>query len=158
MRAPPAPTEQPNAVRPFTELSRADIPFAGGKGANLGELTAAGLPVPPGFVVGAPAYSAFCEEGGLRDRIAAVLDGLDVDDTQALGAASARVRAMVEAEPVPDWLETAIARAYREIGDDVPVAVRSSATAEDTESASFAGMNETYLNIQGEAAVIDAVR
>jgi pyruvate,water dikinase len=146
------------AVRPFSELSRVDVPFAGGKGANLGELTRAGLPVPPGFVVGAPAYAAFCDESGLRARIAAELDDLDVDDTPALTAASARVRELVSATPVPDWLAEAVAAAYRELGDGEAVAVRSSATAEDTESASFAGMNETFLNVRGEAAVLDAVR
>jgi pyruvate,water dikinase len=151
-------TQTATAVRSFTELSRSDVPFAGGKGANLGELTRAGLPVPPGFVVGAPAYAAFCDESGLRRRIAAELDDLDVDDTAALGAASTRVRELIAATPMPEWLAAAVAAAYRELGGGAPVAVRSSATAEDTESASFAGMNETFLNVRGEAAVLDAVR
>ncbi len=149
-------------VRPFSELSRAeDVPYAGGKGANLGELTAAGLPVPPGFVVGAPSYAAFCEKGGLRDRVAARLEELDVESTSELETAAAEVRELVEAEPVPEWLVEAIANAYRELAggaDDPPVAVRSSATAEDTESASFAGMNETFLNVRGRDDVVDAVR
>jgi len=152
-RAPP--------VRRFSELSRADVDYAGGKGANLGELTAAGLPVPPGFVVGAPAYAAFCDDGGLRQRIEERLSGLDVEDTARLDAAATDVREMVEAEPIPEWLEAAIADAYREqAGNDpeAPVAVRSSATAEDTESASFAGMNETFLNVRGPESVVDAVR
>lgn len=146
------------AVRSFAELSRADVPFAGGKGANLGELTRAGLPVPPGFVVGAPAYASFCDESGLRARIAAELDALDVDDTAALAAASERVRDFVLSTPVPDALAAAIVAAYGELGDGVAVAVRSSATAEDTESASFAGMNETFLNVCGERDVLGAVR
>ena len=149
-------------VRPFSDLSRADdVPYAGGKGANLGELTAAGLPVPPGYVVGAPAYAAFCDEGGLRDRIETRLSDLDVDSTSELEGASREVREMVEAEPVPDWLSEAIMNAYRELAgdaDDPPVAVRSSATAEDTESASFAGMNETFLNVRGPEDVVGAVR
>ena len=70
MTATPTPTGRRTAIRPFAELSRDDVAFAGGKGANLGELTAAGLPVPPGFVVGAPAYAAFCDATGLRERIA----------------------------------------------------------------------------------------
>ena len=78
------------AVRRFAELGKRDVDFAGGKGANLGELTRAGLPVPPGFVIGAPAYVAFCEAQGLRDRIAAGLQELDVDDTAALVEASTR--------------------------------------------------------------------
>ena len=153
--------EAVHALRDFTELGKADVDFAGGKGANLGELTRAGLPVPQGFVIGAPAYVAFCEAQGLRDRIAAELRELDVDDTAALGEASTRVREMILAEPLPGWLDSAIREAYDELagGDHVSaVAVRSSATAEDTESASFAGMNETFLNVRGSDALLDAVR
>jgi pyruvate,water dikinase len=150
-----------DSVRPFERLGKGDVPFAGGKGANLGELTAAGLPVPPGFVVGAPAYAAFCDDTGLRGRIAQRLAGLDVDDTDALARASQEVRAEVEAEPIPGWLAERIRGAYRAlVGEDAeaPVAVRSSATAEDSESASFAGMNETLLNVRGAEALLDAVR
>ena len=150
-----------DAVRRFAQLSRADVAYAGGKGANLGELTAAGLPVPPGFVVGATAYAAFCDGGGLRGRIEARLAGVDVEDTEALERAATEVRAEVEAEPLPDGLAAAIGDAYDELAGDDPhaaVAVRSSATAEDTESASFAGMNETLLNVRGREAVLEAVR
>src|SRR5215204_2363090 len=136
-----------DAVRTFAALSHDDVMFAGGKGANLGELTAAGLPVPGGFVVGAPAYAAFCATDDLRDRIEAALSAVDVDDTAALAEASASVRAMVEATPIPPSVEEAIRTSYGALGGEPAVAVRSSATAEDTESASFAGMNETYLNI-----------
>jgi pyruvate,water dikinase len=149
-------------VRFFADLSRADVLYGGGKGANLGELTAAGLPVPDGFVVGAPAYASFCDANGLRRRIEERLGEVDVDDTEALAAAAAEVRTMVEAEPIPARVERAIRAAYGELteGDapDAPVAVRSSATAEDTEAASFAGMNETFLNVRGDDAVVDAVR
>ena len=145
-------------VRLFAELSRSDVEYAGGKGANLGEMTAAGLPVPPGFVVGAPAYAAFCDTHGLRERISRALAAIDVEDTAALQAASAEVRALVEAEPLPADVEAAIGAAYAELGQDTAVAIRSSATAEDTESASFAGMNETYLNVRGTADVVAAVR
>ena len=160
MAATQIPTERQASIRPFAQLSRIDVAFAGGKGANLGELTRAGLPVPPGFVVGAPAYAAFCEQSGVREKLAALLDGVDVDDTARLEEASAAARALVAAAPVPQWLQSAIADAYHELaGDDAaPVAVRSSATAEDTESASFAGMNETFLNVCGAEAVVDAVR
>ncbi len=159
----PAPGAQTGteAVKPFSALSRSDVDYAGGKGANLGEMTGAGLPIPPGFVVGAPAYALFCEAGGLRDRIAKRLETLDVDDTDELAAAAADVREMVEAEPFPAEVEEAIRAGYAELCDgtaDVPVAVRSSATAEDTEAASFAGMNETLLNVRGADAVVDAVR
>ena len=149
-----------DSVLPFARLGRGDVEVAGGKGANLGELTAAGLPVPPGFVVGAPAYAAFCEDSGLRGRIAARLTDLDVEDTATLEGAAAAVRAEIEREPVPEWLAQRIRDAYAELvgGEEAPVAVRSSATAEDSESASFAGMNETLLNVRGAEALLDAVR
>jgi len=150
-----------DAVRGFESLSRADVAYAGGKGANLGELSAAGFPVPPGFVIGAPAYASFCTDGGLRERIEARLSGVDVEDTAALEGAAVEVRAIIESEPVPEWLLAAIRAAYGRLAEDDPqtaVAVRSSATAEDTESASFAGMNETILNVHGVDAVLDAVR
>jgi len=151
----------PTAVRWFTDLSRADVPWAGGKGANLGEMTGAEVPVPGGFVVGASTYAAFVDETGLRERLANLLDGLDVDDTAALDQRAAEARDLVRAEEMPAWITDAIKSAYEQAceGDDrAPVAVRSSATAEDTESASFAGMNETFLNIKGGDEVVDAVR
>jgi pyruvate, water dikinase len=145
-------------TRSISDLSHDDIPYAGGKGANLGELTAAGLPVPDGFVVGAPTYAAFVEGTGLRAAIAERLADLDVDDTAALDRVATDVRALVETQAVPDDIRQAIADAYAALDAQPPVAVRSSATAEDTASASFAGMNETFLNIRGESAVVDAVR
>jgi pyruvate,water dikinase len=148
-------------VRPFSELSRAEVGFAGGKGANLGELVRAGLPVPPGFVVGAPAYAAFCDALELRQRIGERLSDVDVDDAGALQAAAAELRALIESAPVPEEVERLIRAAYRELagGDhSLAVAVRSSATAEDTEAASFAGMNETFLNVIGGDEVVAAVR
>lgn len=159
MRALDTPASEAS-LRLFTELSRGDVDYAGGKGANLGELTNAGVPVPPGFVVGAPAYGAFCDEGGLRGRIEERLHSIDVEDTAALQSASEDVRAMVESEPVPAALVSSIAAAYDELAgaDAAPVAVRSSATAEDTASASFAGMNETFLNVRGADNVVAAVR
>ncbi len=148
-------------LRRFEDLSKQDVDYAGGKGANLGEMTAAGLPVPPGFVVGASSYALFCDVGGLRDRIEEQLSAVDVDDTAALDIATKEVRKMVEAEPIPDEVASEIRTAYLELAgdrDNPPVAVRSSATAEDTEAASFAGMNETFLNVRGPDEVVDAVR
>jgi pyruvate, water dikinase len=150
-----------DSVLGFERLGHGDVSFAGGKGANLGELTAAGLPVPPGFVIGAPAYAAFCDDTGLRGKIAARLAGLDVDDTGALEQASREVREEIEREPIPGWLADRIRAAYGDLAgadSEAPVAVRSSATAEDSESASFAGMNETLLNVRGAEALLDAVR
>jgi pyruvate,water dikinase len=157
----PVPQETLAAVRFLEDLSKQDVPYAGGKGANLGELTGAGVPVPPAFVVGAPAYAAFCDENGLRDRIADALAGLDADDPAALERRSQQVRKMVREEPVPDSLREAILEAYAKLTGgkkSFAAAVRSSATAEDTESASFAGMNETFLNVRGADQVIDAIR
>ena len=149
------------AVRFFGALTRADVPWAGGKGANLGEMTHAGVPVPGGFVVGAPTYAAFVDETDLRERLAALLGDLDVDDTSELEQRAAEAQEMVRGQALPSWIETAIKEAYAKVceGEDrAPVAVRSSATAEDTEAASFAGMNETFLNIKGGDSVADAVR
>ena len=148
-------------VLPFSSLSGADVAFAGGKGANLGELSAAGFPVPPGFVIGAPAYADFCDGGGLRRKIAERLAAVDVEDSAALAAASAELRSEFASTPLPPGIATTVEAAYRDLADDDPqaaVAVRSSATAEDTEAASFAGMNETLLNVRGAEAVLDAVR
>lgn len=148
-------------IRPFAELGRDDVAFAGGKGANLGELAHAGFPVPDGFVVGAPVYAAFVEQTGLRDRVEERLEGLDVDDAAALEAAATDIRALIEGAELPEAIVGRIRRAYEQLvgtGEDDPVAVRSSATAEDTEAASFAGMNETFLNVRGPEAVLTAVR
>ena len=160
MTAIPTPTEQQAAIRSFAELTRHDIAYAGGKGANLGELTAAGVPVPSGFVVGAPAYARYCEETGLRERIAKLLDDVDVDDTDALETGARAARELVERTEMPPWLRSAVIAAHETlVGGDgsATVAVRSSATGEDTSSASFAGMNETFLNVAGADAVVDAV-
>ena len=156
----PASAEHIIPIKSFSELSTADVPYAGGKGANLGQLTQFGLPVPPGFVVGAPAYAVFRHQSGLSTRLAELLDGLNVDDTGSLREAADAAREAVGSSEMPDWLSEAIRKAYAELSPDgqTPVAVRSSATAEDTASASFAGMNETFLNVRGADAVIDAVR
>jgi pyruvate,water dikinase len=149
------------AVRSFSELAAGDVAYAGGKGANLGELTRAGLPVPPGFVVGAPAYAAFCAESGLRRRLQEILADIEIEDAAALELASAAARRAVLDAPMPPALRDAIVSAYEDLaGEDTAaaVAVRSSATAEDTASASFAGMNETFLNTRGAGAVVDAVK
>jgi pyruvate,water dikinase len=153
-------------VRPFARLRREDVAYAGGKGANLGELIAAGMPVPEGFVIGAPAYATFCAQTGLRERLSELLDGVDVEDTAALRTAASAARALFDETPIPEPLTREILASYARLasggdagdGEPAAVAVRSSATAEDTADTSFAGMNETFLNIRGADAVIDAVR
>jgi sulfide:quinone oxidoreductase len=137
-----------------------DVAFAGRKGATLGELTRAGLPVPDGFVVGAPAFRAFWEEGGLRERIGDLLGLLDVDDTEALAVASRRVRKLVEAEPMPRHIADEIHERYVKLGGGSrSVAVRASATAgEEPDPASVSGAYETRLNVFGADRVLAAVR
>ena len=105
-----------DAVRPFADLRREDVDYAGGKGANLGELTSAGLPVPDGFVVGAPAYAAFLIQTGLRERLAQLLDEVDVEDTAALQAASATAQQMVYETPLPEDLVQEITVRLRAAG------------------------------------------
>jgi rifampicin phosphotransferase len=142
-------------IKQFDELGSSDIDQAGGKGANLGELTRAGLPVPPGFVVVTEAYRAYIAEHQLADEIAAL--AAPMDDPAAYDDASAQIRALFSNE-VSDALRTEIAEAYGTLGEDVPVAVRSSATAEDLPEASFAGQQDTYLNVCGLADLLVAVR
>lgn len=148
----------------FEEITRRDVGAVGGKGANLGEMTHAGLPVPPGFVVTAEAFDAFSRANDLDAEVARTLGPLDVDDAAALGKASADLRAKVKSGRVPDDVRAAIAKGYAELSRRIArtgephVAVRSSATAEDTAQFSFAGMHESFLNVQGEAAVLEAVR
>ena len=141
----------------FHQVGREAVPLVGGKGANLGELTQAQIPVPPGFVVTTAAYRAFLVETGLEGRIAAMIEGLDVEDDEALQRVSCEIRAAIEQAAVPAQLRVEIERAYRELGGGA-VAVRSSATAEDLAEASFAGQQSTYLNIEGAADVVDAVQ
>jgi pyruvate,water dikinase len=149
------------AVRWFGDLHKDDIAFAGGKGANLGELGSFGMPVPPGFVVGAPAFREFCQQGRLLDKLHRRLDDVDLDDPAGAEAISAAIRREIEATPIPRSIDAAARKQYRRLcgaRTDRGVAVRSSATVEDNASASFAGMNESYLNVRGADAVVDAMR
>jgi pyruvate,water dikinase len=139
----------------FREIGRDAVDVAGGKGANLGELTSRGIPVPPGFVITAGAYSRFLRESGIEEALRAVLSGYD-DDTAASNAASA-ARELISDASMPGSIQAGILGAYSELGGGL-VAVRSSATAEDLAEASFAGQQSTYLNIEGEQAVLRAVQ
>ena len=142
-----------------------DVGSVGGKNASLGEmisgLAAAGVRVPGGFATTADAYHQFLGQGGLNARIRNIIEALDVNDVRALGETGARVRQWIMEAPLPAELESDIRSAYAELaGDDpaLPVAVRSSATAEDLPEASFAGQQETFLNIRGIDEVLEAVR
>jgi pyruvate,water dikinase len=132
----------------FEDLSVADVERAGGKGANLGELTRAGLPVPPGFVVTADAYLAAMQGADVRQELLDLAGSADIDDPAALAAVSERLHDLVHKVGVPDALREEILGAYERIGGG-RVAVRSSATSEDTADASFAGMNQTFTNVDG---------
>ncbi len=141
----------------FDDLSKNDVPRVGGKGANLGELTRAGLPVPPGFVITADAYLQAMEVGGVRAALKEVVAAADVDSPDSLTAAADRLRSLVRSAGMPDDLRHAVLDAYARLGDQPRVAVRSSATAEDTASTSFAGMNETFTNVRGGEELVDRV-
>lgn len=141
----------------FSEVGREDLGLVGGKGANLGELTRASIPVPPGFVVTADTYFRFIQQAGLEPFIKKELFGLDVHDTKALNERAANIRKRIMDAPMPAHLADEIKEAYRELGDG-PVAVRSSATAEDLPDASFAGQQSTYLNVVGADNVVRAVQ
>lgn len=143
----------------FADIGLEDRPAVGGKGGSLGELTRAGIAVPPGFVVRTEAFEAFIVALDAAQPLRAPVEALDPDDLDAASLVTAAVRARIEAEPLPVEVEAAIRAAYAELaGADGPVAVRSSATTEDAEDASFAGLQDTYLWVIGAEDVIDAVR
>ena len=147
-------------VFPFSQLRMTDVDRVGGKNASLGELlsqlTSAGIRVPDGFATTAEAFRLFLREGGLEDRIHERLKTLNVDDVKALAAAGAEIRGWIEEAPFPAELEKEIREFYEWLRDgrDISVAVRSSATAEDLPDASFAGQQETVLNVNGIDAVL----
>ncbi|HET9075836.1 MAG TPA: phosphoenolpyruvate synthase [Acidimicrobiales bacterium] len=142
----------------FKELRKNDTGRAGGKGANLGELYSAGFPVPEGFVVTADAYLATMEQAGIRQRIREAAATVDPDDIKALEALSSELQRQVAEAPLPEDLAGVVRSAYRDLGPGATVAVRSSATSEDTEGVSFAGMNQTFTNVTGEDALLDRLR
>jgi len=147
----------------FEELKKDDVAIAGGKGANLGELTQAGIPVPPGFVITSRTYDQFMKETGIFDEIMDILDALDVNNNQKLQQAAREIKKIINETEVPDHIKTIIIEAYNALclkidREDAFVAVRSSATAEDLPEASFAGQQDTYLNVKGEDDLIKYVR
>ncbi len=154
-------------VLPFREVDLGAIARVGGKNASLGEMIRSlggqGIPVPDGFAVTADAYRLHLAEAGLADAIHDELDRLDVSDVAALQAAGASIRQRVRRAPLPETVRAAVLAAYRELSArygtaEADVAVRSSATAEDLPDASFAGQQETYLNVQGGERLLEKVR
>jgi pyruvate,water dikinase len=145
------------------DYTQTDRPVLGGKNASLGEMTSAGLPVPPGFAVTSDAYKSVLGSAGLVAELADAIGRADVNDAEALAAAAGRARELVTGAAMPDELANAICEAYWDLcrrceSDDVPVAVRSSATCEDQPDASFAGEHDTYLWIHGTDAVLEHLR
>jgi pyruvate,water dikinase len=141
----------------FKDITKEDIPIAGGKGANLGEMTQAGLPVPEGYMVTAQAYETFIQENRLAKKIAKSLK-IDVDDSSLLMKTSKEIRKLIEATPIPEKINKDIIKAYKKLDSGGAfVAVRSSATAEDLPDASFAGQQETFLNTRGEKELLENV-
>ncbi len=152
-------------VAPFEHLRMTDVEAVGGKNASLGELisqlAAAGVRVPGGFATTAHAFRIFLEQGGLRERIARTLSALDVEDVRALAETGAAIRQWVIDTPLPPDLEAAIRQQFERLEADSPgasFAVRSSATAEDLPDASFAGQQETFLNVAGIADVLHRIK
>ena len=146
----------------FSEIGKANLDQVGGKGANLGELTKADLPVPPGFVVTAEAYFDFLRSNGLDKVIKKLLAGLDYEDSKKLNQVAKAIQDKIMAATMPTTLVNEIERAYRKLVVGFPggfyVAVRSSATAEDLPNASFAGQQRTFLNMKGPGAVVKATQ
>jgi pyruvate,water dikinase len=134
----------------FDEIKLSDIPLVGGKGANLGEMTNAGLPVPPGFVVTSEAYLDALERSGVRNALVDLLNTLRPDDPSSLSDITEQAQSLVRQMSVSDELKQAVLEGYHRLGTNVPVAVRSSGTSEDTVGTSFAGMNVTFTNVIGD--------
>ncbi|MBL7575850.1 phosphoenolpyruvate synthase [Peptoniphilus asaccharolyticus DSM 20463] len=152
-----------NYIKWFDEIGKDDISQVGGKGANLGELTSMGLPVPPGFCVTAGAYDEFINYSELDEIVRILVSSLDVEDVEALTQVSKEVRDKINSSEIQPDIEAEIKKAYaefaKEIGVENPeVAVRSSATAEDLPDASFAGQQDTYLHIRGEEELLNHIR
>ena len=141
-------------VRWFDDIGLADVDQVGGKGANLGEMTRTGLPVPRGFVVTSGAFLEAIALSGVRDRLRELVRDVVPDDAGALARASEAAQELVRSTPVPTQIAEAVVKAYLELGDGLRVAVRSSATAEDAGDTSFAGMNATFTNVTGSAELL----
>lgn len=146
----------------FKDVDKDDVAVVGGKGANLGEMTKNGFPVPPGFIVTVHAYNEFLDHAKLRDVISNLLSSTDVNDSRQLEKTAQKIQTLITRSAFPRDIGLEIVRAYFKLGAGAlkhpVVAVRSSATAEDLPGASFAGQQETFLNVQGEANLIEKVK
>jgi rifampicin phosphotransferase len=149
--------QQAVLVAPLSHFRHQDLMHAGGKGANLGELSRAGFDVPPGFVITTAAYDLLLKENDLETRLVGIFASLNLDDPDSVKKVSQQIDKVLEGSSIPLQIVDEVLQAYREL-DDGAVAVRSSATAEDLPEAAFAGQQETFLNVTGEQALMNAVR
>lgn len=152
-----------NYIKWFDEIGKGDVGIVGGKGANLGELTSFGLPVPPGFCVTASGYTKFIKYAELDEVVKLLMEAVDVEDVDELTNASKEIQTKIKEKEFDPELKEEILSAYREFSENIglkdpEVAVRSSATAEDLPDASFAGQQDTYLHISGEEELLNHIR
>lgn len=152
-----------NYIKWFDEIGKEDVGIVGGKGANLGELTSFGLPVPPGFCVTASGYTKFIKYAELDEVVKFLMEAVDVEDVDELTNASKEIQKKIKEKDFDPELKEEILSAYREFSENIgvkdpEVAVRSSATAEDLPDASFAGQQDTYLHISGEEELLNHIR
>ena len=151
-------TRQEPLIFSFSDIRASDLPLVGGKGANLGELTHAGFPVPDGFCLTTYAFQQFVAACPNSADIYTLLDTITTQDVEGVRKVGQNVRQILLEVPVPQEVAEAVRQSWREMGVDQAYAVRSSATAEDLPDASFAGQQDTFLNVRGEAAIMDAIR
>lgn len=147
----------------FKDADKNSLPLVGGKNASLGEMIKTGIRVPPGFAVTTDGYLGFITDTGIKDKIFDILSNMPPDDVESLNRASAEIQGIINNASLPDEIKSAIAEGYSLFCEKcsvetVPVAVRSSATAEDLPTASFAGQQDTYLWVEGTKKVIDSVQ
>jgi len=147
----------------FKDADKNSLPLVGGKNASLGEMIKASIRVPPGFAVTTDSYLGFITDTGIKDKIFDILSNMPLDDVESLNKASAEIQGLINNVSLPDEIKSAIAEGYSRLCEqcsveNLPVAVRSSATAEDLPTASFAGQQDTYLWIEGMEKVLDSVQ
>ncbi len=153
--------KKPARIVWFDEVDKDDISLVGGKGANLGEMVSFDIPVPPGFIVTAEAYYQFLDENKLKPKIGEILKQVDASDPQSFQEVSEKIKKLILNGKIPKEIADEVVKDYLKLGSlfkQSLVSVRSSATAEDLPTASFAGQQATFLNVQGEASVVDSVR
>ena len=147
----------------FKDADKNSLPLVGGKNASLGEMIKASIRVPPGFAVTTDSYLSFITETGIKDKIFDILSNMPPDDVESLNKASAEIQDLINNASLPDIIQSAIGEGYSRLCEQcsvekLPVAVRSSATAEDLPTASFAGQQDTYLWVEGIEKVLDSVQ